>query len=199
MGRYIMKKIILLGVILTAFLMIATPTLSATNIQVTEKSVKKEIEKTEEIETKSSIDLTVIEKQLTGELDELEQKIKNIDFTIRTFVIRMLGLAYAGLGAVLTVMVFLDPTIYLGMIGITSAIFGVMMALMNWLTGDNILKAFVDGAKGTVGAFTLYLLSGLIAVRMGLYMFIRGQFPDETTSFPLIDFIVNLMAPDVAI
>jgi len=192
-----MKKIILLGVILTAFLMLATPTLSATNIQVKEKSVTKETEKIEELETKSSIDINTIEKQLTG---ELEDKIKNInDFNIRTFVIRMLGLAYAGLGAVLTVMLFLDPTTYLGIMGISSLVLGVMMTLANWLMGDNILKAFVDGAKGTVGAFTMYFLSGLIAVRMGLYMFFRGQFPDETTSFPLIEFLTNLMAPDVAI
>ena len=157
-------KIVLLGVVLAAFLMLMMPCISAVNVQVKE---------------------TIFEQKLENRIQDIDQ------LKIGIFLTRIFGLAYAGLGAFVVVSIILDPTTYLGTFAICSAAMSLMYAVMKFFGGADFLDSIV---VDFTTSFALYLAIGFAAIRMGLYMFRTGEMIDETFRLPLIDLLDRILS-----
>lgn len=158
-----MKKILLLGVILTAFLMVLTPCISAVSIQKEKTAIE-----TQEIQTKDEK-----ESELNPNIET-----KNIESTgfLRNIIVRILGLAYIVTGLAATAV---SPLMMI--VGLP------MMAFSSWLTGNNIFRGLLDGIFFSLS--TPFI--GLLMSRMGLYMVNPMNEPRFPTDEEMDEWFIN--------
>jgi len=134
--------------------------------------------------------------------DPLNLDLINIEgFNLRGFVVRLLGFLCMGIGIFYYGMAIAEPLLFLGFNGLYSALYSIIYSLIEWLEGDTAILAIMDGLSASVGIFAFLLVGGFFYFRIGTYMLLNGQIPDQDTinSWKFFSLIANLAAPDLQI